>query len=136
LKKTLDKPPGLCYIIITKEKRKEIKKMKQIDLSKASAHVLIDRKTRVEIIEKTVGFGTPFVEASDIKQRDCTAILTTTGVIVIMDENGEIITTWIASVKQAVSVYARATGTAKLPKWIWNIVNYNNNTEMWQKMVA
>ena len=110
--------------------------MKQIDFSKASAHVLIDRKTRVEVIEKTVGFGVPFIEAPDIKERDCTATLTTTGVIVIMDDNGEIITTWIASVKQAVSVYARATGTTKLPKWIWNIVNYNNNTEIWQKMVA
>ena len=110
--------------------------MKQIDLSKASAHVRVDRKIRVEIIEKTIGFGIPFIETQDERQSDCTTTLTTTGVIVIMSEDGEIITTWIANVKQAMAVHARATGTTKLPKWLWNIVNYNNNTEMWQKMVA
>lgn len=110
--------------------------MKTIDFSKATTHVIVDRKVRIEIIEKTVGFGVPFVEAPDEKGFDCTATLTTTGVIVIMGANGEIITAWIASVKQAMAVHARATGTTKLPKKIWNVVNYNNNTAEWKKMVA
>ena len=110
--------------------------MKTIDLSKMSAHVIVDRKVRINIIEKTVGFGKPFVEAWDIKEADCTATLTTTGVIVIMDKEGLIITTWIASVAQAISVYRRATGKKNLPQNMWAIVNYNNNTKVWQKMAA
>ena len=110
--------------------------MKAIDLTTVSHHVIVDRKTRFEIIEKTVGFGNPVVEAPDKKGRDCTATLTDTGVIVIIDPFGIIVTAWIASVKQAVSVYSRATGKTQLPQKLWNMVNYNNNTEFWQKKVA
>jgi len=110
--------------------------MKELDLTNVSAHVILDRKTRIDIIEKTVGFGKPFVEAEDLKGRDATATLTTTGVIVIRDLNNMIITAWIASVPQAISVYRRATGKKNLPANLWNMVNYNNNTELWQKKVA
>lgn len=108
---------------------------KQIDLSKSSAHVVIDRATRVSIIEKTIGFGTPVIEAPDIKERDAKAILTSTGVIVIEGANGTIITTWIASVAQAISVYKRATNGQNIPKDLWAVVNYNNNTETWKAMI-
>ena len=110
--------------------------MKTIDLTAVSYHVIADRKTRFEIIEKTVGFGNPVVEAPDKKGRDCTATLTDTGVIVIIDPLGIIVTAWIASVKQAIAVYSRATGKQQLPKELWNMVNYNNNTELWQKKVT
>lgn len=110
--------------------------MKKIDTTKFSFHVMVDRQTRINIIEKTIGWGDTFVEAPDEKGKNCTAILTTTGVIAIMASDGMLITAWIASVKQAMAVYARATGTTKLPKKIWNVVNYNNNTEAWQKIVA
>ena len=110
--------------------------MKEINLTNMSAHVIIDRQVRIDIIEKTVGWGETLVEAPDKKGRDCTAVLTTTGVIAILAEDGMMITAWIASVQQATAVYARATGTTKLPKKLWNIVNYNNNTEVWQKLVA
>lgn len=110
--------------------------MKAIDLTTVSYHVIADRKTRFEIIEKTVGFGNPVVEAPDKKGRDCTATLTDTGVIVIIDPLGIIVTAWIASVKQAIAVYSRATGKQQLPKELWNMVNYNNNTALWQKKVA
>lgn len=110
--------------------------MKTIDLTNVSAHVVIDRKTRFDIIEKTVGFGTPIVEAPDKKGRDCTVILTTTGVICIIGADGMMVTTWIASVAQAIAVYARATGKTKLPIKLWDMVNYNNNTETWRKKVA
>ena len=108
----------------------------KIDTTKFSVHVMIDRQTRIEVIEKTVGWGDTFVEAPDEKGRDCTAILTTTGVIAILAADGTMITAWIASVRQAMAVYARATGTTKLPPKMWRMVNYNNNTEVWQKMAA
>lgn len=110
--------------------------MKTVDLSNVSAHVVIDRQVRFNIIENTVGWGTPLVEAPDKKEQDATATLTSTGVIIIMSNDGMIITAWIASVRQAVAVYARATGNTKLPRQLWNMVNYNNNTEVWNKIAA
>ena len=110
--------------------------MKPIDLTVVSNHVVADRQVRFDIINKTVGFGNPVVEAPDKKGRDCTATLTDTGVIVIIDPHGEIVTAWIASVKQAQAVYGRATGSLKMPKQLWNIVNYNNNTELWRQKIA
>ena len=110
--------------------------MKAIDLTAVSYHVIADRQTRFNIINKTVGFGNPVVETTDKKGTDCTTTLTDTGVIVIIDSHGIIVTAWIASVKQALAVYSRATGTTKMPKQLWNMVNYNNNTELWQKVAA
>lgn len=110
--------------------------MKIIDLSNMSAHVTVERSVRISIIEKTVGFGKPFVETANLRQENTTITLTTTGVIVVMAEDGMIITTWIASVAQAISVYRQATGNRNLPQNLWAIVNYNNNTEAWQRMAA
>ena len=110
--------------------------MTSIDLTKLSAHVMVDRKVRIEIIEKTVGFGTPIVETPDNKNTDCTTVLTSTGVIVIVAPDGMIVTTWIANVAQAISVYKRATNGKNLPKQLWKMIHYNNNTETWHKMVA
>ena len=104
-----------------------------IDLTNMSAHVIIDRADRIGIIEKTVGWGEPLVQAPDLKGRDATAILTTTGVIIIRSLDNMIITAWIASVPQAISVWRRATGEKNLPNAVWNIVNYNNNTDYWRK---
>ena len=152
----LDNRPDVCYTIIRKregksvsaeaeplkgrktspQKRKEDKKMKAIDLTRMSAHVTVDRATRVEIIEKTVGFGEPIAETINRHSPDSTITLTTTGVIVVMSNDGTIITTWIAGVAQAISVYRQATGQKNLPKALWAIVNYNNNTAIWQKMAA
>jgi len=110
--------------------------MKILDTTILSAHVIVDRSTRIDLIEKTVGWGNPIVEAPDKKGRDCTAILTTTGVIAILDPDGMIVTAWIASVKQAIAVYARATGNPVLPRRLWQVVNYNNDTTEWRKMAA
>ena len=134
-KKVLDKTGRLCYNK-DRKKEKEITKMKPIDLTVTSYHVDIERQQRFDIINKTVGFGVPVVEGPDRKGRDCTATLTTTGVIVIIDPHGVIVTAWVASVRQAIDVYRSATGSDKLPKNLWNMVNYNNNTALWQKMAA
>lgn len=110
--------------------------MPPIDLTKMSAHAILDREVRFDIIEKTVGWGTPVVMAPDKKGRDATATLTDTGVMVIREPDGTIITAWIASVRQAQAVWGRATGNIKMPAALWNVINYNNNTEYWKNKVA
>lgn len=110
--------------------------MKVIDLTTVSRHVELDRQDRFNLINNTVGFGLPVVEARDKQDETCTATLTSTGVIVIINAHGVIVTVWIASVRQAIAVYATATGTTRLPKNLWNIINYNNDTELWHKIAA
>ena len=109
---------------------------KHIDLTRMSAHFMIDRKFRIDLIERTIGWGTEVVVAPDKMGQDATATLTSTGVMIIRNFDGLIITAWIASVPEAVSVWIRAKGNNHLPKWLWNVVNYNNNTAAWQKMAA
>lgn len=109
---------------------------KKIDLTRMSAHVIVDRETRIRMIENSIGWGTEVITAPDKKERDATATLTSTGVIIIKSMDGMIITAWVASVQQAVSVWIRAKGNNRLPAWLWNVVNYNNNTEYWKMKVA
>ena len=109
--------------------------MKTFDITCLTYHAEVDRETRINIIKKTVGFGNPCAEAPDKDDRDATAILTDTGVIVILNPYGLIVTTWIASVRQASAIYYSNHGK-KMPKSLWAIVNYNNNTETWHKMAA
>ena len=111
--------------------------MKSFDLCMISDHVDKDRRARFSMIEKTIGFGSPIVETGDKKpDGDCTRTLTDTGVILVIDPYGIIVTAFIASVKQASRLYKQATGDRKLPQNLFNMVNYNNNTEYWKKMAA
>ena len=107
-----------------------------LDTTCMSAHVINDRKARIANIENSIGWGTPLVTAPDKKGRDATATLTSTGVIIIRSFEGMIISAWIASVPQAQAVWGRATGNIRLPHWLWNVVNYNNNTDYWKNLVA
>ena len=109
---------------------------KRIDLTRMSAHIIVDREARISMIERTIGWGTEIITAPDKKERDATATLTSTGVIIIRSLDGMIITAWIASVPQAVSVWIRGAGNNHLPSWLWNVVNYNNNTDYWRNKVA
>ena len=109
---------------------------KKIDFTKMSAHVIVDREARINMIERTIGWGTEIITAPDKKGRDATATLTSTGVIIIRSFDGMIITAWVASVPQALAVWIRGTGNNHLPSWLWNVVNYNNNTDYWKNKVA
>jgi len=109
---------------------------REVDTTCMSAHAIIDRADRIRNIENSVGWGTEIVTAPDKKNRDATATLTSTGVIIIRSLDGMIITAWVASVRQAVAVWGRAKGNATLPRQLWNVVNYNNNTAYWRNLVA
>ena len=109
---------------------------KNFDTTNMSAHAIIDRKIRIELIENTVGWGHKIVTVPDNKNSGAFATLTSTGVMVITADDGFIITAWVANVRQAVAVWKRAKGNMPLPSWLWRMINYNNNTALWHKMAA
>lgn len=110
--------------------------MKELDLTKMSAHAIIDRATRFAAIENSVGWGKPLVEATDKKGQDATATLTDTGVLIVRDFDNMIITAYVATVRQAQAVWNRATNGARMPRQLWNVINYNNNTDYWKRITA
>lgn len=110
-------------------------KMPPIDLTNMSAHAIVDRKTRFAVIENSIGWGNPVIVAPDKKGRDATATLTDTGVLVIRGSDNMIITAFIATVRQAQAVWNRGKG-GKMPQALWNMINYNNNTDYWKNLVA
>lgn len=106
------------------------------DLTNLSAHAIIDRKNRFDFIENTIGFGEPVVRCKKDRDEngDALTTLTDTGVIVIQEEATEtIITAYVASIKQAAYVYKKSKGNNKMPSQLWNVINYNNNTEWYKK---
>lgn len=109
---------------------------KHIDLTMMSAHVIVDRAERIHHIENSIGWGTIVAEAPDRKEQNATAILTSTGVLVIRAMDGTIITAWVANVKQAVAVWKTAKNGKSIPHWLWNVINYNNNTTYWRNLTA
>lgn len=118
------------------QKRKGEKKMTAIDFTQLSYHAMVERKDRIEQIEKTISFGTPIVEMEDTSNNTM-KVLTSTGVIVIWSLNNKsIVTMFVASVNQALSFYNRKRGEEpyKMPRQLWLMVNYNNNTYYWQKI--
>lgn len=113
--------------------------MKAIDYTLCSAHVIIDRKWRMEWIEKTIGYGIELYTCPDFGHDNHTLTLTSTGVLVVREsESNMIVTLWIASVSQAIKIFRNATNKAvdAMPKRLWDIINYNNNTAYWKKVVA
>ena len=109
---------------------------KQIDLTKMSAHVIVDRESRINHIENSVGWGTIVAETPDPAHEGTIKALTSTGVVIVKGEDDFIITAWIGNVNQTVWIWKHAKGDKPLPRWLWNVVNYNNNTPYWKRVAA
>lgn len=89
-----------------------------------SKHVQWDRTDRISFIKNTIGFGELVAEHESFKggYRG----LTSTGVIIIMDEKHEkVITAYIANVQQAVSTYCIATKQEKVPSELFQTILRN-----------
>lgn len=110
--------------------------MPPIDLTLMSSHGINERKNRFEVIENTIGWGRPKVTAVSHLDPTTYETLTSTGVIVVRSQENLIITAYVARVSQALAVWHNAKGAMPMPKWLWNVINYNNNTEYWQNLVA
>lgn len=109
--------------------------MKELDLTNMSAHAIIDRADRFSAIENSIGWGKPIAEAPDKQGNDATATLTDTGVLVVRNRDNMIITAFVATVRQAQAVWGRGHG-GRMPQKLWNVINYNNNTEYWKRITA
>ena len=109
--------------------------MRTLDFTKMTYHALIERKTRFELIENTIGFGKPLCETKD-KSGERNIILTDTGVMAVIANDNTIITAWIANFNQAIAIYKTATGANSLPEILWKYINYNNNTKAWHRMAT
>jgi len=110
--------------------------MKTIDPNYLSAHVIIERKWRLDWIEKTVGFGNTVAEAPDRKDPTLTDVITDTGVYAVLTPDGMVVTCWIAQVYQAKRLCKKANNMKAFYTTLYNVVNYNNNTREWREMVA
>ena len=109
---------------------------KIIDLTMMSYHATVERAHRVSNIENSIGWGEIVAEAPDRNDANVRRALTSTGVLLVLGENDFIITAWIANVGQAAAVWKKANNGARMPRQLWNMVNYNNNTTYWQNLVA
>ena len=109
---------------------------KKIDLTRMSAHVIIERANRIRAIENSIGWGTVVAKAPDHNKEGVHRVLTSTGVLIVEAEDGMMITAWVASVSQALDVWVKAKPGKKMWMWLWNVINYNNNTEYWRAKVA
>ena len=110
--------------------------MTPIDFTNMTAHATLDREPRFTAIENSIGWGNPVVMVPDRKNETATATLTDTGVLIIRGLDNTIITAWVANVRQAVAIWRQATGVLQMPKALWNMVNYNNDTTYWRNLVA
>lgn len=109
---------------------------KQIDLTRMSAHVIIERANRIRAIENSIGWGTEIARIPNKSRKGTYKVLTSTGVLIIQGEDGLMITAWVAGVSQAIDVWVGAKPGKKMWMWLWNVINYNNNTEYWRNKVA
>ncbi len=94
-----------------------------------TAHLTLDRKERLDRIERTIGIGKPVAIASDRKHQDCFNILTDTGVMIIQTYDKTIVTLWVARLSQAIDVYKRTTGSSRLPQKLFETIQRNNTPE-------
>jgi len=77
--------------------------------SRMSYHARVQRIERFEYILDTVGFGEEIIcTSSEIKGKMRLRILTDTGVIIIKEKNGEIVTAFIARIEQASAIWYEA----------------------------
>lgn len=89
-------------------------------------HARKDRMDRIEFILDNVGLGEVVAETASKDSRGGTIRLTSTGVIIVVSaDNRTIVTTYIASVSQAIRVYSAAHYTTKLPNALYKKVAAN-----------
>ena len=105
------------------------------DLTNMTYHAQVEREDRFSLIENTIGWGRPVVTTQSTTDETAKITLTKTGVIIIQNKDtNSIVTAYVASVSQACRTWEAVKGNKPLPKWLWNRINYNNNTRYWKKI--
>ena len=119
--KPLDKSIKVWYNIYRKKiihfQKKEVNKM--TERVTISHHLRADRLDRVVYIATTIGYGNVVFERHS-PNTPTVSCLTDTGVLIVKDEEGMIITMYIAEYKQANYVTHNNT-----PQWLSNVIKKN-----------
>ena len=109
--------------------------MPPIDFTNMSYHATEERKDRFATIEQLTGWGHSCAIAVGHIDKTTTETLTSTGVVIVRNQDNMIITAYIARVGQAKRIWEQAThGKVNFPRKLWNRVQYNNNTKEWKKI--
>ena len=119
--KPLDKSIKVWYNIYRKKtihfQKKEVNKM--TERVNISHHLRAERLDRVAYIATTIGYGNIVFERHS-SSTPTVSCLTDTGVLIVKDEEGMIITMYIAEYKQANYVTHNNT-----PQWLSNVIKKN-----------
>lgn len=89
-------------------------------MGKYSFHVEVERRERLEFIQKNIGYGKPcaFVfHKSETARQAHREELSDTGILTVYAEDWSVITIHIASFPQAMAIYRKANKTEP-PEWI------------------
>ena len=100
----------------------------KIKMNELTRHAKEDRKDRRDIA-KQIGIGKPVAEIRRDREGSNTQyaiqMLTDTGLIVIVGDDGKIITLYLATIPQAMAIYGKAHGTSRLPDQLYRQININ-----------
>ena len=91
-----------------------------------TTHAMYDRRNRLTYIHNTVGFGD--VVEFQIYQNDKLLQLTDTGVVLVRGlktPDRPLITAYIATIVEAITIFYTATSMKKMPNYLWKKVQRN-----------
>lgn len=103
---------------------------------KLTYHASVERRNRIEYIKENIGFGhslavTYYRSINRKRETPSKTVLTDTGIILIyaIDTN-ELITAYIASVKEGTAIYKKYFNVSRCPSWFMNVLHDN---EYWEE---
>ena len=88
-------------------------------------HAREERINRLNALIDYLGVGEVILSAPDTLHSDSIRCITSTGIIVIKAPNGTIITAYMATVDQAMAMFAYM-GFKKIPYTLYRTIIYNN----------
>lgn len=101
--------------------------------SNMTYHAMNDRKNRLEYIIDTIGIGNEIASSPSRDDPRVSRILTDTGVIIVTNrETKKLVTAYIATINQGVSVYTQGHGVNKAPAWVMKILQKNKQVRLGQ----
>lgn len=87
-------------------------------------HASFERVNRIEYILDTVGVGEEVARVWD-ETRQTFQCLTDTGVVIVVNEKGKIVTMFIATTARACAIYKACTKASRVPNYLFKIISRN-----------
>jgi len=100
----------------------------KIRMNELTRHAKEDRRDRREIARQ-IGIGKAVAEVRREREGSNTQyaiqMLTDTGLIVIIGDDGKIVTLYLATISQAIAIYSKAHGVCRLPDQLYRQIKIN-----------